>query len=201
MKNDLYVFTFQDFLDLASGVQNTAYYYYDKSYGPTFFTSAYTSLGGVNPTASITGLNTNTMFKNLFGLIVLKYFDRPIIYGEDSVLSKPLALQFYNKLIAFYYHSKDKYETLLKAYATKQSDIEATVGAKATTVSKFNEVPQDVNTDLVGDSYLTNASRNETETKLTPVEELERIRQLYTDVLDDWALEFHNRLVLPIHGL
>lgn len=201
MKNDIYVFTFQDFLNAMSGSSQNAYYYFDKSYNSTFFTTAFTRLGGDSPTASITGLNTNTMFKNFFGLIVLKYFDRPIIYGEQDTLSNELALKFYNKLVAFYYHSRDKYETLLKAYATKQSEIEAVIGAKALNVTKFNDVPQDVNTNLDTDSYLTNATRNESETKLTPVEELERIRQLYTDVLDDWTLEFHNRIVLPVHSL
>ena len=175
-----YLFSFKDVLGSELFNHQKRFYLYTEALKTTivnsFFNEVYENTASsvypniVIDTDLMTALKADKWACLFFGYIIMKYWNGVIFkYNKENLTGSredvEALLDLYDNWIAFYEHSKDYYKTMLEAYKNEATAIAGLEGAKVISVNKFNDVPQDVNTDLIGDSYLTTAGRSETEQK------------------------------------
>ena len=204
------LFSFKDIL--GGSVQHyQRFYLYTEALKTTivnsFFTECYeaTALNVYPniPTNSdlLTALKADKVACLLFGYVIMKYWNAVIfVYDKDTITTNredsEALLSLYDNWIAFYETTKDYYKTMLEAYKNEATAIAGLEGAKVISINKFNDVPQDINTGLLGDSYLTTASRSESEQQEAIMQRLDDLRKKFYDVMDAWANSFKNTFVL-----
>lgn len=99
------------------------------------------------------------------------------------------------KFLAYLNDSHDFYITLLGLYADAKSKLMDDIKATSKNNVKFNDTPQNANTEGVyeGDNYITHFTHTEGETtsQLTSkIMRLKEIQDAYKDVMSDWVRGF-----------
>lgn len=121
-------------------------------------------------------------------LIVSKYQNNWIICGTSETPDDDKVDSWLVKFKYIYDVTRDRYETLLKYYMEKKSNLLEKL--TNTTKSKFNDTPQNAG-DFTSENYTSNYS--ETTNIITPADTINRlddIYKLFRLLYEDWVDEF-----------
>lgn len=148
-------------------------------------------------------LTTNaTIYNELISLVFGKFSDHAIIKIIKYVNEEPSIqevhskfLVWVNKFVSLLNETHDYYITLLTNYNNAKSDLMADITATSKNKVKFNDTPQNPNTEGVyeGDNYITHFTATEGETKsplMTKIMRLKEIQDAYKDAMSDWVKDF-----------
>lgn len=161
------------------------------------------------PSYPITLIETNIV--NLWKEIYARFYNEPIIkidlpfYASIPTLSidtdfrNEMLSQFqkwFLRVISIISRTYNYYNTLLGAYADAQSHLMEDIKATSKNTIKYNETPQNINTEGVyeGDDHLTNFTKTEGENVSPLTSKIMRLKEIqdhYKRTLDDWVNEFH----------
>lgn len=157
------------------------------------------SLSGLQLPADI---ETNTLYNDLFSLVVSKYHEHAIIkivkcldeeftYEEKQTEYK----KFIYRFCALLNETYEYYTTLLNQYNAAKTHLMDDIRAITSSKVKFNDTPQNPNTSSVyeGDNYITNFTKTEGETSsplTSKIMRLKEIQENYRDLLSEWVRDF-----------
>ena len=143
-----------------------------------------------------------SIYDELAGLIYGRYFDEYIIkiekmpYQEVTVddINEAMAkwgYRFISKLNMTY----EYYVSLINFYRTAKANLMDDVESTSSNKIKFNDTPQNANTDgkYEGDDYINQFTKTEGLTKTQLTSKINRLREIqdgYKNVMADWVKEF-----------
>ena len=143
-----------------------------------------------------------SIYDELAGLIYGRYFDEYIIkiekmpYQEVTVddINEAMAkwgYRFISKLNMTY----EYYVALINFYRTAKANLMDDVESTSSNKIKFNDTPQNANTDgkYEGDDYINQFTKTEGLTKTQLTSKINRLREIqdgYKNVMADWVKEF-----------
>ena len=98
------------------------------------------------------------------------------------------------KLLTQVVKTYDYYVTLLSAYSDAEDSLMADIKATSKNKVKFNDTPQNPNSDDIyeGDNYITHFTATEGETSSPLMSKMMRLKEIqdhYKEVMDDWVRE------------
>ena len=159
------------------------------------------SLSGYTVPSDLT--TKKTLYDELISLVVSRFREHAIIKidklpQEQDPSVDEISEQIYSwgmKFIALLNDTHDYYITLLGLYADAKSKLMDDIKATSKNNVKFNDTPQNANTEGVyeGDNYITHFTHTEGETtsQLTSkIMRLKEIQDAYKDVMSDWVRGF-----------
>lgn len=167
-----------------------------------------TLLKSVFDVASLSGLQlpadieTNTLYNDLFSLVVSKYHEHAIIkivkcLDEEFTYEEKQAeyKKFIYRFCALLNETYEYYTTLLNQYNAAKTHLMDDIRAITSSKVKFNDTPQNPNTSSVyeGDNYITNFTKTEGETSsplTSKIMRLKEIQENYRDLLSEWVRDF-----------
>lgn len=142
------------------------------------------------------------IYNELISLVFGRYNEHAIIKVVKFLDEEPTINDMKNhylawgmKLIALLNDTHDYYITLLSNYASAKADLMADITATSKNKVKFNDTPQNPNTEGVyeGDNYITHFTATEGETSsplMSKIMRLKEIQDAYKDCMSDWVKSF-----------
>lgn len=124
---------------------------------------------------------------------------KPIPSFDDEVFVEFSTNEFklwFLRVISIISRTQSYYLSLLDAYADAQDHLMDDIRASSVNTIKYNETPQNIDTEGVyeGDNHLTNFTKTEGENTSPLTSKIMRLKEIqdhYKKVLDDWVNEFH----------
>ena len=152
---------------------------------------------------------TNTNVDKLWKAVISKYyyhaivrmelpFDTPESYLESTEYDENLLKEYKKwvwKFLALLEETADYYLNLLSYYNNAKESLMADIKATSKNKVKFNDTPQNPNTDNVyeGDNYITHFTATEGETSsplMSKIMRLKEIQENYRDLMAQWIRDF-----------
>ena len=150
----------------------------------------------------ITNANVIKLWKN----VVNKYYDHAIVKMVVPIDTETATYSFAEKLnheykkwiwkfLALLDETSTYYLAVLGAYQSSATELMDDITATSKNKVKFNDTPQNANTEGVyeGDNYITHFTATEGETKsplMTKIMRLKEIQDAYKDAMSDWVKDF-----------
>ena len=143
-----------------------------------------------------------SLYNELTSLVFGRYSDNAIVKIVKYVNEEPTTeeiyqafMKFVSKFVSWLNDTHDYYITLLTNYNTAKADLMADITATSKNKVKFNDTPQNPNTEGIyeGDNYITHFTATEGETKsplMTKIMRLKEIQDAYKDAMSDWVKSF-----------
>lgn len=128
--------------------------------------------------------------KAAFKIVKLPFQDNPTP-EEVEAKEKEWGYKFVSLLNMTY----DYYMTLLLAYRENKANLMADIEAISSNMIKYNDTPQNANTEGVyeGDDYISNFTKTEGRSSsplTTKINRLKEIQDSYKNVMRDWVNQF-----------
>ena len=142
--------------------------------------------------------------------IYARFYEDPILKVLWALDSEPPSLEdvsfkefstnefkmWFLRVISIISRTQSYYLSLLDAYADAQDHLMDDIRASSVNTIKYNETPQNIDTEGVyeGDNHLTNFTKTEGENTSPLTSKIMRLKEIqdhYKKVLDDWVNEFH----------
>lgn len=152
--------------------------------------------------ASMTGYTTplisgaswsKTQYADVMNLLVKRFLHHYCYNTLASEFSVSEQKNFIAKLLGVLEMTSPRYNALIKAYTDSETKLLDPVKNKTTSVSKFNDTPQNTG-DYSTDPYTTNVTRGEVESENDLDTKMGRLRELeyYQNLILNWSNEFSN---------
>ena len=148
-------------------------------------------------------LASNSAYNELLSLLMGKYWEHAIVKIKKGVNDEEPTLEekeeaFFKwgiKFISLLNETYEYYTTLLAQYAGAKADLMADIKATSKNSVKFNDTPQNANTEgaYEGDDYITHftATAGETSSPLmSKIMRLKEIQDNYKDLMSTWVRDF-----------
>ncbi|MBO7694168.1 MAG: hypothetical protein J6T10_16235 [Methanobrevibacter sp.] len=148
-------------------------------------------------------ISTNTIYNDLISLVLGKYNEHGIIkivkyFNEEAPSNEEITAAYKNwiyKLISQLNETYEYYTTLLAQYSSAKADLMADIKATSKNKVKFNDTPQNPNSEEVyeGDNYITHFTSTEGENSSPLMSKMMRLKEIqdnYKDLLSTWVRDF-----------
>ena len=147
-------------------------------------------------------LSTNVVYNELLSLVLGKYWEHAIIKIRKFVNEEPTnddigdeLWKWAIKFISLLNETYEYYTTLLAQYAGAKADLMADIKATSKNSVKFNDTPQNANTEgaYEGDDYITHFTATSGETSsplMSKIMRLKEIQDNYRDLMSSWVRDF-----------
>lgn len=181
---------------------NEDYYPFEKLTMISFLTSALgvLNLNGYEVPSDLA--SKSSIYNQLLSLVMGRYHEHAIIKvdvpfncsitEEDK---EKAFLQWVYKFISLLNDTHEYYITMLSNYAEAQSHLMDDINATSKNKVKFNDTPQNPNTEGIyeGDNYITHFTATEGETSselMSKIMRLKEIQDNYKDMMSTWVRDF-----------
>ena len=190
-------------LDLEYGLPSFAEPYSVNSTFEQYLDEILTDYSGLTVDVS------NTKVDNLWKSVISKYyyhaivrmelpFDTPDSYLQSTEYVNNLRIEYKKwiwKFLALLEDTADYYLNLLSYYDSARESLMADIKAISKNKVKFNDTPQNPNTDDVyeGDNYITHFTATEGETSsplMSKMMRLKEIQENYRSLMSQWIRDF-----------
>ena len=193
--NKTYYFTFEEITEDIVWVKWTM-----KSFLANLLGVSESDLSGYQLPSDLT---TNaSIYNELVSLIYGRYYDEYMLkivkMPYDEVTSDDIASaisKWGNRFISKLNMSYEYYVPLLTMYRNAKANLMDDVESTSSNKIKFNDTPQNANTDgkYEGDDYINQFTKTEGLTKTQLTSKINRLREIqdgYKNVMADWVKEF-----------
>ena len=129
----------------------------------------------------------NEICEKLFDKIINNYLSY-VVYCSDEIIEVTDALkrQFIVRLLNIYDKTYYYYEALINGYEGAKNELMSDLKTTSTSKTFFNDTPQNANTEIENNAFVSNYTKSENET-VTPVDtKIKRLNDIINSELKIW---------------